>query len=396
MGYSTPYIVLCIIFLILSALSLLSKSNSLHRQVAFLSIVVFVIFFGFRGFVQTDTLNYYNLFSRLPNILEQFPNEPDCDEGFLLYMGIIKLFGFNYQHFILISTIIDIILLTILFRQYFSFKYYPFYLFLFVIFMGLGYEFNLMRNIKSVLLFFISVKYIYSRNFIKFLVLNLVGLSFHWSSLVFFPMYFFIKKELSLKSLCFLFFVGVSIYIALPYFLNSILRFIAENYKGYRFAERINIYQGLTLYASSKAFGLMDIVTVIWYAIIIVTYNQTRKMSSETICFLNLFVIYFLCCCMSSSMILMRQRLAILFEPTCWLLFIWIIKSQNYKSKILLFSIIALYGITYTFRITNSDILYRYDNYILSEEIIPIEQRRETFIKIKRQKIEQIDKQIKD
>lgn len=383
MGYSTPYIILNIVLLILSVLSFLFKRESAHKQLAVLSMIVFVVFFCFRGYVQTDTINYYSLFERLPNIFKGILYEPNYDKGFLVYMGVIKSFGFNYNHFIAISSFIDLILLTILFRQYFSYQYYPFFIFLFLVFSGLDYGFNLMRNIKAVLLFLISVKYIYSRNIGKFLILNLIGLSFHWSSIIFFPLYFFLHKKMSLRTLCILFFVGISVYISMPYLLNPVLRFIANIFHGNKLSERINIYLEINRYAVSKAFGLMDIVTITWYALILITYNKIKKVSSDTICFINLFVVYFIFCCMSSGMILFRQRVAVLFEPTCWLLFIWLLKSQNYRNKIFIFSIIVIYGTLLTFRRTKNDILFKYDNIILSEKILTIEERLETFDKVK-------------
>lgn len=383
MGYSTPYIVLNIILIVLSVLSFTFKTKLSHKILAILSMVVFVVFFGFRGYVQTDTLNYYTLYGNIPNILEGIPYDSHFDTGFLIYMSLIKSLGFCYDQFILISSVIDLILLTILFRQYFSYKYYALYIYLFIIFTGLEYEFNLMRNIKSVLIFLISIKHIYSRDFGKFLILNLIGISFHWSSIVFFPLYFILHKEISLKSLCIIFFIGITIYVLMPYLLNPLLRFLADNFQGYRFAEKIDLYLDINRYASGKIFSLIDIVTVIWYAIILITYNQVRKTTPEIVCFINLFVMYFIFCCMSSGMVLFKQRVAILFEPTCWLLFIWLINSQKRVIKAIIFSILVVFGMLLLYRKTKDDVLFQYDNFILSERIIPVEVRSDIYNKIK-------------
>lgn len=386
MGYSTPYIILNVILLVLSVLSFTLKTKLSHKILACISMIVFVVFFCFRGYVQTDTINYYELFEGLPSEFNGIPQDPHFDTGFLIYMSIFKLLGFNYNQFIIISSFIDLILLTVLFRQYFSYKYYALYFYLFIIFTGLEYEFNLMRNIKSVLLFFISIKYVYSREFLKFLVLNLIGISFHWSSIIFIPLYFFIHKELSLKSSCLIFVIGILIFLIMPYLLTSILQIISENFSDYKVADKIDTYITIDKFAEGKSFSLMDISSMIWYALVIITYNQIKKTSSQTICFINLFIIYFLISCMSSGMILFRQRVAILFEPACWLLFIWLLKSQDYRNKVFLYSIIALYGMMLTFRRTNADILYRYDNFIFTEEVTSMKERAEIFRKIKLEK----------
>ena len=392
MGYSTPYIVLNIIFLILSVLSFASKKESTQKQWALLSAIVFIVFFAFRGYVQTDTLNYYNLFERLPSIFTQFPDEPDYDTGFLVYMSIIKSIGFSYNHFIFISSVIDLILLTILFRQYFSYKYYAFYFYIFLIFTGFEYEFNLMRNIKSVLLFLISIKYIYSRDFVKFLVLNLIGLTFHWSSIVFIPLYFFIHKELSLKVLCVFFFIGISIYFLMPYLLHPMLKFISNIFQGFTFVEKIETYLELKKYSMGKKFGLVDIISIIWYLLMLISYNRIKETSSYSICFVNLFVICFMFSCMSSGMVIFRQRVAVLFEPAAWVLFVWILKAQNdFKNKLFVFSMIALFGLLIPLRRFKNDILYEYDNILLNENIISIEERTERFQKIKLDKEKELN-----
>lgn len=375
MGFSTPYIILNIIFIILSVLSFTFKTKLSQKILAMLSMIVFVVFFCFRGYVQTDTINYYALFERLPGILSGIADEPHFDKGFIVYMEIIKSLGFNYDQFIIISTFIDLILLTILFRQYFSYKYYALFFYLFLMFTGLEYEFNLMRNIKATLLFLISIKYIYSRNFIKFLILNLLALSFHWSSILFFPLYFILHKEISLKSYCVLFLVGILIYVLMPYVLHALLQIFTTVFEGYMFTEKIDDYLNLDMFSAGKQFSLMDIALMIWYVLILITYNQIKRTSPHVICFINLFALYFLFSCMGSGMILFRQRVAILFEPSCWLLFIWLIKSQRYTNKVILFSVIVLYGMFLTYRRTKNDTMYQYDNFLLSEKVISMEER---------------------
>lgn len=375
MGYSTPYIILNVILLVLAVLSFTLKTKLSHKILACISMIVFVVFFCFRGYVQTDTVNYYELFERLPNIFSGIPDEDHFDKGFVVYMGIIKSLGFNYNQFIIISSFIDLILLTVLFRQYFSYKYYALYFYLFIIFTGLEYEFNLMRNIKSVLLFFISIKYVYSREFLKFLVLNLIGLSFHWSSIIFIPLYFFIHKELSLKSSCLIFVIGILIFLIMPYLLTSVMQFITDNLQGYSMVDRMGAYLDRNMFVVGKKFSPIDLALMLWYILILITYNQIKKTSSHTICFINLFIIYFLISCMSSGMILFRQRVAILFEPACWLLFIWLLQSQKNLNKVFVFSIIAMYGMILSFIRTRNDIFYQYDNFLLYENVISIEKK---------------------
>ena len=56
-------------------------------------------------------------------------------------------------------------------------------------------DINNLRNIKSILLFFISIKYIYARDCMKYILLNLLGLSFHSTSIFYLPLYFLLHKN---------------------------------------------------------------------------------------------------------------------------------------------------------------------------------------------------------
>ena len=88
MGYSTPYIILNVILLVLSVLSFTLKTKLSHKILACISMIVFVVFFCFRGYVQTDTINYYELFEGLPSEFNGIPQDPHFDTGFLIYMSI--------------------------------------------------------------------------------------------------------------------------------------------------------------------------------------------------------------------------------------------------------------------------------------------------------------------
>jgi hypothetical protein len=161
----------------------------------------------------------------------------------------------------------------------------------------------------------------------------------------------------------------------MPYVLHALLQIFTTIFEGYMFTEKIDDYLNLDMFSAGKQFSLMDIALMIWYVLILITYNQIKRTSPHVICFINLFALYFLFSCMGSGMILFRQRVAILFEPSCWLLFIWLIKSQRYTNKVILFSVIVLYGMFLTYRRTKNDTMYQYDNFLLSEKVISMEER---------------------
>lgn len=379
MGYSTPYITFMLILIFLSILSFISNDKKTHHFLSLITGAVFIVFIGCRGYVQTDTLVYSSLYDTIDSFSSLRYVASKVDSGYVLYMWIIKYLGFSYQYFVLISTIIDLILLIIIFRYYFSYKYFPLFIIVFISFSGLGYEINLFRNVKSILLFLISIRYIQNRELSKFMIINLIGLSFHWSSILFFPLYFVLNRKLSLKSFFTCFFIGVLIYILSPIFLKIFLSLIGNMFAGFTFAAKLQSYIEIGTYSVGKTFSFLDFSLIIFYFIIAVSYNKTINKYPESICFFNLFIFYFFAVCMSSAMIIFRQRIALLFVPTCWFLFIWIIMAERRVIKFLIFTILSSYSLLLLYRQTRADIFYQYDNYLLSEKVISLEDRLEVY-----------------
>lgn len=79
-----------------------------------------------------------------------------------------KIIGLDYHGFVLVSTCFDFILLHLIFKLYLS-KYYAWGFFFFIVF-SMGYEIDLMRNIKALLLLFIPCSMCIEKNHIFFIL----------------------------------------------------------------------------------------------------------------------------------------------------------------------------------------------------------------------------------
>ena len=196
MPYSIPYLIF--ILFLLSIFFLQNSINFTQRSIRALNMavtLVFLLFFGFRGFIGWDWTLYFPFYEQLGNIFHLNFSEHRFDIGFVIYASLIKTLNFDYHSFVFISTLIDVVLLHIFFKRYLPEKYYALGFAVFFAFWGFILETDLMRNVKGMLLFLLSLKYIENRNLSKFLLLNMLGLSFHWSSIVFFPLYFFLEYQ---------------------------------------------------------------------------------------------------------------------------------------------------------------------------------------------------------
>ena len=169
-----------------------------RKYINFLVVVMYVFFFGFRGFVGFDWVNYYPFFKDIDKLSDFKFATISNDVGFSVFASFIKTENPDYNFFILINTLVSVVLLHYFFKRYLPIRYYAFAFALFVAIGGIILELNLMRNVKGYLLFLLSIIYIEKRKPLPFFLLNLLGFLFHWSSLIFFPLYFFIHKKINI------------------------------------------------------------------------------------------------------------------------------------------------------------------------------------------------------
>lgn len=54
---------------------------------------------------------------------------------------------------------------------------------------------NVMRNMKSISFFYLSIPFLIQRKALPYFILNLIGFGFHTSSIVYFPLYFILTKK---------------------------------------------------------------------------------------------------------------------------------------------------------------------------------------------------------
>ncbi len=198
MPYSIPYILLICFFLLIATFQLgVQLDQKTRRYLNYIVILTYILFFGFRGFVGWDWYNYYPYFTNLPNftnlptISNFIPEKNRYEFGFSLFSVLIKSINPDYNFYILINCIVNITLLSIFLKRYVPSNLFAFSLVTFIVMEGFILEVNLLRNIKSVLLFLISLRYIENRKFFKFLILNLLGVLFHWSAIIYLPFIFF-------------------------------------------------------------------------------------------------------------------------------------------------------------------------------------------------------------
>jgi hypothetical protein len=229
-----------------------------------------------------------------------------------------------------------------------------------------------MRNIKSILLFLISIKYLQERKPLPYFFLNLLGLSFHVTSFIYLPLYFFFHKTISKKWFIILFVIGNVIFFMNIQYIKPIMLFISELIGG-RVAEKVPSY--IADYTGVSIKFTIGYVQRTLMALAIILYY--RKLSERYGLFINAFVGYFVLFFYFYEFFIFADRLGNLFIYSYWIIFPALLEcvKLRYNKKIVL--MVILLFCCYKTYMSSSNILYKYDNILFKHD--SFEQRKKIF-----------------
>lgn len=209
------YFIILIILGVGSLIDIFSENREFKRNIYIFLLGILVIFFGTRAYIGYDWYNYKPNFEQSKNILELIKVgfvDGGFEKGYQFYCGVVKLFTSNYTNFSFINTIIDFALIYFIFKRYSNYPILSLFIFFGVY--GIALEIDMIRNIKSILLFILSVDYIENRKILSFVALNILGFLFHTSSLLYLPMYFLLKIKWNRVFIFIVFIIGNIYYLS--------------------------------------------------------------------------------------------------------------------------------------------------------------------------------------
>lgn len=366
--YSLPYVIFTLFFFLLAYVEFYFMKNKLNTGVVYILVIsTFLYFFGFRGFTYSDWLVYYVFFQSSPTLFDfsfAAGQIGDFEIGFRLYTAIIKTMYDNYFFWQFISVFIDVIILHLFFRKYS--KYYVLGFIAFIVFGGMLYEINLMRNIKGLLLFLLSIKYIKEKKLLLFSAYNILGALFHISSLLYLPVYFFLNKKIPFKFYFFFFIIGNILFLLKIRFISAFILFLVNHLGDATLTWKINAYLSSDFYASSYGISIGYIERFCTSCIILFYYSKLDNDDNRI--FYNAFFIYIFINLYFSEARIFLERFANMFYFSYWILLpaLFSLLKTSYR-KLLFMTILGTYAVL-RMLIGNNIILHKYDNVIFGIE----------------------------
>ncbi len=370
-------------FLLFGAMVEVFGKNERKKQMLFtFSIILLMGFLGFRAFIGWDWFSYYPSYYNLPNGFKY-------EIGYEIWSSIFYKLGLSYHHFTFINSILDIGVIAFVLKKYS--KYPLLSLFLFLSIQGLSLEVDLLRNAKAILLFLISIEFINKKEPIPFFILNIIGMTFHISSIIYLPMYFILNRNYSKKIILPLIILGNLYYIADTKLFIKILEYIST-FVPSSIGDKIISYLSIIPENYKLPLGTLYFERLITFILVFFFLNKensssNKKDSCYSLIMENSFYIFYLIFLFTSEFFIASTRIGILFIFANW--FVWaeiLSRIKDIKLKIAIFIIAILIGgnrIYNHFTFEGNRILYNYENIVSKhnsyEEKVPYLKRARAF-----------------
>lgn len=364
--YSIEYIILLAFFMVVALCE-----NRIGRNYArAISLTAFIFFFGGRGYIGWDWTSYSSMYETFPSIFDSSflhdlmmsaENEEDTTEkGFLVYLAFFKGLGANYLFFVLLSVCIDAVL-TDRFIERFC-PNYGFAMLLFV-YVYCNAEINLQRNIKSITIFLFSLQYAEDRKILPFLLLNTLGITFHFSAIFYVLAYFLFKIPTNRWVFLTVIVILNGIYLLQIDIIQGFIP-IAAQLIGGKAEIAANIYTNSVItHEAGISIGALE--RLITSAMVFIFWDRLNENARRGKIFINSFLVYSVCIDIFWPFSIFIERISLLFM-FCYI-FIWSIvmqKIQVRKLRYICLGCIMLYS-TVRFGLKYNSIFYKYDNFLL-------------------------------
>lgn len=374
--YAAPYILLLSAFYILANREqrcIVGKRNRTKLHVW--GGVLFLFFFGLRGFVGWDWHSYYPLFESIPPLwqlsLAEFETAELIEPGYIIYVSLIKVFTGNYHVFVFISVFIDFLLLRAVFKRYSRNITFAFALF---IGFSLTTEINLLRNIKAILIFLVALPYIRERRIFPYMALVLLAMMFHVSAIFYIPLYFCLHREMPRKVLLLLTICGICLFVLQIHYVTPLLQLVSSALGG-KISLISEAYLNSDLYSGAQTVSLRFVERLASIGLVIIYYKKIISANPNNILFVNLFIVYILVTLYLYEAAILFDRIGTLFIVSYWFIYPILldnIKIRNNRRIFLCVTVAYTLMIVYTHTFNG---LYRYDNVVFGISDYPTRQQ---------------------
>lgn len=332
-GFFSPYMILFLLMALLIYPYQLPHEK-LKKLVIIACLMMLIAFFGLHGHVGDDYETYKQYYDMPLTSLDRFLT---FETGFYLFTSIFKVFGMSFAFFLFFYAIL---VNTLLMRFCIQVKEnIPLMLCIFLATGGVASEINFLRSTVALMLFVNSLVFLLNRKPLPFFLINIIGVFFHFSSLLYLPCYFFLHKRIPPTAL----WIVLAIAAILFPFHIQFLSFIPPLADALDF----ELLKHFALYVTNPVHHPLEISTGLIDRLLTafaVCYYYERFMKTPLLRIsVNAFVTYFLFYSLFSSYALLATRFSNMFIFAYWLLWPAILSQEKGWKKGIIAALMFLY-----------------------------------------------------
>lgn len=364
MSIAYPYLLL---LGTLAALGLYTDHVKQEKYKTYLSIagiVIFFFFFGFRGFIAGDWTVYYPYFQEcdISDVIDYSLKEASFEPGFTLLCVICKSIYNDWSFFQIVVSLIDTALLILFFRK--TIDNIPYALMIYITFNGIIISTDLMRNSIAIMIFLNSLTYLKERRGIPYMSLCLLALTFHTSSLFYFPLYFFLHKRCNKWIFLVLFIVGNLIFILHVPIVLSII-----NILGIGGDLQLKVTAYTELMDASKGLSVGYLERLFTGAMIFSYYDKLKEVRPDNAVYFNGLALYLILFLLLSEFQVLSERITMLFSYGYWIIWMDLAKCFYHDNNRRLYKIfVVAYCLLRTYGSVSSSTDFIYDNILFNHQ----------------------------
>lgn len=325
MPYCIPYLLVLTLFGGCALYFEYADNSDKKKYATLLAIAIFYIFFAFRGYVYTDWISYTQMLDdvefsdifQLTSKQKAVVHEP----GFTLVCWLCSRITREYAFLVIVITTIDLCL-YLRFLKAWKIENIAFSFMLFFAFEGIGILFNLIRNQVAIFIFMNSLEYIIKRKPWQYFGMCFLALSFHLSSIILFPLYFFLHRKTSK-------WVFVAVFIGCFLFYMSHISIVLTALQilgiGGSVGEKADVYT--SVFESARALSKTGTIEKFSLVTLIFLYYDKLKAKVENFQLLvNCLMLYFFMYYILAEFNTLSTRLSLIFVFPYWIIWIYLIK----------------------------------------------------------------------
>ena len=279
---------------------------------------LFIFFVGFRYNSGTDYWSYYKIFNGTheKKLASEF--------GYQFLIKYFKKYSSSFNGFIFFIAFVSIFIKYLFFKKLEN----PFLaLFIYITIFSINLEFNGMRQGLAASFVFFAIYWAKKRNFIAFFIFIILASSIHISSLVFFPLYFFISRNITITTISVLAIIIIA-FIFRFYLMRIILTAMQPS------MERISgleVIGRVVFYLKIKDISLKNLGAIrrIAMCILFLFLNNHKKINNT---YFNLYLISVIIYILFMGYNIIAYRLSLVFDIFLIPLFANIKFTYNFKN----------------------------------------------------------------